>query len=146
MSSLLSFLSLKLSETKIVNFYSTILRLLIFCFFKKLLFIYPVKNIYCKDNWCVSLQLFVFGEKSVIIQIISINLLFNLVLGFILEVKSSIGHLFSFFKKIVFSLNFIYIILKYDSAIKKYKTGVPTDSLKIQHIFLFIIFQLNIFF
>jgi hypothetical protein len=123
MSSLLSLLLyLKLSETKIVNYYSNITRLVIFCFFKKFLFIYPVKYICCKGSWCVFLQKSVFGEQKTINQSRSINILCDLILVivFILEVESSIGHFLLFLQNFVLSSN----LFLYNFKISFCKTGV----------------------
>ena len=94
MLSLFLFLFLKLSETEIVNYYLNILRLLTFCFFKKLLFIYPVKSLISRNSWCVSLPKLTFGEKRIIILSRSIKLLCNLALTLNLKKEFTIGHFF----------------------------------------------------
>jgi hypothetical protein len=94
MLSLFLFLFLKLSETEIVNYYLNILRFLTFCFFKKFLFIYPVKNLINRNILCVSLSKLTFDEKSIIILLISIKLLCNFALKLNLKKDFTIGNFF----------------------------------------------------
>ena len=103
MLSLFLFLFLKLSETEIVNYYLNILRFLTLCFFKEIIFIYPVKSLISRNIWRVSLPKLTFGEK----RSRTIKLLYNLALKLNLKKEYTIGHFFEFIKNAFYYFFFV---------------------------------------